>query len=195
MNILVLLLQRRSKSTPQMQRWTLGILGTWRREQVVSRICNQLRWQMGFRASQMVEDVENSRHPVFKGMSTSNGECCNIDLLYRTVHSANQLCIYGAVTKWCGTNSGDRLESARKTSPENRIKREDLKSLVDMPRLLQASGNRMLQSLKGFNSMPFMRKIEYLRTTAKLFHSIEKGNHYITTTLEDDGRGRNTSMC
>ena len=42
-----------------------------------------------------------------------------------------------------------------------------------------ASGNRMLQSLKDFNSMPFMSKIEYLRTTAKFYHPIEKGNHYV----------------
>ena len=51
-----------------------------------------------------------------------NGEYGNINLLYRTVHSANQLCIYGAVSKWCGPNFGEasqsRPESARKMSPE-----------------------------------------------------------------------------
>ena len=44
----------------------------------------------------------------------------NINLLYRTVHSANLLCICGAVSKWCGSNSGEasqsRPESARKMS-------------------------------------------------------------------------------
>ena len=58
-----------------------------------------------------------------------------------------------------------------------------------------ASGNRMLQNLNDFNSMPFMSKIEYLRTTAKFNHPIEKGNHFVTTTLEDDGWGKCTSMC
>ena len=119
--------------------------------------------------------------------------CC------RTIHSSNQLCIYGAVTKWCGTNSGEasqrRLESARKMSPEIQIKQEDLKSLVHLPRLPHASGNRMLQKLKDFNSMPLMSKIEYLRITAKFFHPIEKGNHHVTTTLEDDGWRKFTSMC
>ena len=123
-----------------------------------------------------------------------NGEHCNIDLLYRTVHSANQLCIYGAVTKWCGTNSGEasqsRLESTRKTCPEIQVKQEDFKSLVDIPRLPHASGNRMLQNLKDFSSMPFMSKIEYLRTTAKFYHPIKKGNYYATTTLDDDGWGK-----
>ena len=138
------------------------------------------KWDL--RASQMVEDFENSGHPVFQGMSPLgrgilkkrnnrktihfNGEYCNIDLLYRTDHSANQLCIYGAVTEWYGSNSGEasqsRLESTSKTSPEIQIKQEDLKSLVDFSRLPHASGNRMLQNLTDFNSMPFMSKIEYL---------------------------------
>ena len=166
-----------------------------------------------------MEDLENSGHPGFKGISPLgrgilkkknnrdtihfNGEYCIIDLLYRTVHSATQLCICGAVTKQCGhehkINPGEksqsRPESARKTSREIQIKKEDRKSLVDIPRLPQASGNRMLQNLKDFNSMPSMSKIEYLRTTAKFYHPIEKGNHYITTTLEDDDWCRCTSMC
>ena len=163
----------------------------------------------------MVENFENSGHPVFLGMSPLgrgilkkksdrdtihfNGEYWNIDLPYRTIHSANQLCIYVVVTKWCGTNSGEasqsRPESARKTSPENQIKLEDLKSLVDIPRLPHASGNRMLQSLTDFNSMPFMSKIEHLRTMAKFYHPIERGNRYVTTTLDDAGWRNRTSMC
>ena len=163
------------------------------------------KWDL--RASQMVENFENSGHPVFQVVSPLfrgilkkknnrdtihlNGEYCNIDLLYRTVHSANQLCIYGAVTKWCGPNSGEasqsRPERARKMSPELQIKQEDLKSLVYIPRLPHASGNRKLQNLKDFKSMPFMSKVEYLRTTAKFHHPIEKGNYYVTTTLDDDG--------
>ena len=42
--------------------------------------------------------------------------------------------------------------------------------------------------------MPFMSKMEYLRTTAKFDHPIEKGNYYVTTTLDDDGWGKRTSM-
>ena len=61
-------------------------------------------------ASRMVNDFENSGHPVFKAISPLgrgilkrknnrdtihfNGVYSNIDLLYRTVHSANQLCIH-----------------------------------------------------------------------------------------------------
>ena len=47
-------------------------------------------------ASRMVNDFENSGHQK-KGWDTIhfNGEYSNIDLWYRTVHSANQLCIHG----------------------------------------------------------------------------------------------------
>ena len=43
--------------------------------------------------------------------------------------------------------------------------------------------------------MPLMSKIEYLRPTAKFYHPIEKGNYYVTTTLEDDGWRKLTLMC
>ena len=158
------------------------------------------KWDL--RATQMVEDFENSGHPVFQGIRPLGrgtlkkknyrdtihfkGKYRNVDLLYRTVHSANQLCICGAVTKWCGPNSGEanrsRPEGARKMSPEIQIKQEDLKSLVDIPRPPHAPGNRMLQNLKDFNSMLFMSKIE-------------KGNYHFTTTLDVDGWRKRTSMC
>ena len=92
------------------------------------------KWDL--RASQLVEKFEDSGHPVFHGMTPLgrrilerknnrdtihfNGEYCNVDLLYRTIHSTNQLCIYGAVTKWYGkkltTNSGGKSEQTWKCS-------------------------------------------------------------------------------
>ena len=77
-------------------------------------------------------------------------------------------------------------------SPEIQIIQEDLKSLFDIPRLPHASGNQMLQSLKEINSMPFLSKIGNLSTTAKFYHTIEKGNYYGTTTLDDDGWRKRT---
>ena len=113
-----------------------------------------------------VKIFENSGHPVFQGVSPLGRGILKKKNNRDTIHfngAANQLCIYGAVSKWCGSNSGEpsqsRPESARKMSPEIQIKEEDLKSLVDIPRLPHASGNRMLQNLKDFNSMPFMSKM------------------------------------
>ena len=76
-------------------------------------------------ASEMVQNFKNLGHPVIKGTSALNrgfmrkkkdkdtihynGESSNVELLYRILHSANQLCVHGAVTKWC-----ERTESEKK---------------------------------------------------------------------------------
>ena len=62
-------------------------------------------------------------HHVFKGTSALNrgitrkrkskdtihynGDASNVELLYRIIHSANQLCVYGAVTNWCEESQHD----------------------------------------------------------------------------------------
>ena len=43
-----------------------------------------------------------------------NGESSNVELLYRSIHSANQLCVYGAVTNWCETLG--RTESEKRNN-------------------------------------------------------------------------------
>ena len=177
------------------------------------------KWYQGYavncgkwilRASPIVEEFENSGNPVFKGVSPLgrgtlkmrsgrntihfNGECDNIDLLFRTVYAANQLCFYGAVTRLCekqpeadsGKACKGRPESDRRTPREIQIKQEERMPLVDIPRLPLASENRMLQNLENFESMPFMSKIESLRAAAKFYHPIEIGNYFVTTLLDDD---------
>ena len=89
-------------------------------------------------ASKNVKDFEETGHLMFKRISAlnrgemrerrnkdtvhHNGESFNVKLLYRTVHSANQLCVYGAVTNWCETLG--KTETVKSTSPdtENRDK-------------------------------------------------------------------------
>ena len=51
-------------------------------------------------------------------------------------------------------SSLDQILGARKTPREIQMKREELKSLVDIPKLPLASGNRMLQKMESFESMP-----------------------------------------
>ena len=93
-----------------------------------------IRWQVGSFCVTNGENFENSGHLVIQEVSPlGRGILTN-----------------GAVSKWCGPKSGEasqsRPESARKMSPEIQQKHEDLKSLVDIPRLPHASGNRMLQN-------------------------------------------------
>ena len=55
------------------------------------------------------------------------------------------------------------------------MKRGELKSLVDIPKLPPALGNRMLQNMKSFESMRRRSQIEFLPTTAGFYHPVEVG--------------------
>ena len=70
-----------------------------------------------FTATRMVERFNDTGHPVFKSIRALsrgilkkkngrdtihfNADASNTELLFRMIHSVNQLSIYGAVTKWC----------------------------------------------------------------------------------------------
>ena len=41
-----------------------------------------------------------------------------MDLLYRIVHSVNQLCVYGAVTNWCETLGRTEAEKRENSGHE-----------------------------------------------------------------------------
>ena len=119
--ILLLLPQGRSKNFPQILTMDTG--HSWDPEKNASSIEDMQPIMVAsgiLRASQVVENFENWGHPVFQVNPLGPGilkkknkrdtihfneEYGNINLLYTTVHVANQLWIYGAVTKWCGTKS------------------------------------------------------------------------------------------
>ena len=81
-------------------------------------------------ASEMVRNFKDSGHPEFKRTSALNrgimrkkkdkdtihyhGESSNVELMYRIIHSANQLCVYGAVTNWCETLGRTEFEKQKK---------------------------------------------------------------------------------
>ena len=147
--IVVLIPQGRSKN--MRQKLTMDIGHSWEESKWYQGCAVECGGKWDLRASQMLEFFYNSGHPVFQGVSPlgrgilkkrndresihCNGKYGNLNLLYRTVHATNQLCIYGAVSKLCGPNSGDasqcRPERVRKMSPETQTKQEDPKSLVD----------------------------------------------------------------
>ena len=211
--ILVLLPQGRSKNMPQNSTMDT-FLGPGEESKWYQGYAAECGGKWDLRASQMLYNFENSGHPIFQGVSAvpSNSQ----EKKYSRNHSLQWwICQYLLAEQDCSCHepalylrcslkavwteirrtSQSRPESVRKMSPEIQIKQEDLKSLVDILRLPHASGNRMLQNLKDFNSMSLMSKIEYLRTTAKFYHPIEKGNFYVTTTLWWWRIKKRTSMC
>ena len=68
-------------------------------------------------ANQMVERIKDTSHPVFKSISALsrgilqkkndrdtiqfNADASNTELLFRNIHSVNQLSIFGRVANWC----------------------------------------------------------------------------------------------
>ena len=108
---------------------------------------------------------ENNRHTIH-----FNADSSNTELSFRTIHSANQLSIYGAVSSWCeefGLRPNEREKRGREREPtserlvakENeqllkRVKPQELNSLVQTPRSDNlASGNRLRECLKRFETL------------------------------------------
>ena len=135
------------------------------------------KWDL--RASQLLENFENSGHPVFEGVNPLGRGILKKKNDRDTVNF----------------NGENRPESGRKMSPEIQTKTRRSQVIGGFSRLPHASGNRMLQNLNNFNSMPLMSKTEYLRAMAKFYHPTEKRNCYVTTTLDDARWGKRTSMC
>ena len=119
--------------------------------------------------------------------------CCT-KLLNRRISSVPTEQLQSGEKKLLETESGEASQcgpaNARRTHMEFRIKEEQIKSLVNFPRLPQASGNRMIQNVP----MSLMSEFEALPTTEEsTIHSTKI--FYITTLHEDDGWRRRTSMC
>ena len=93
-----------------------------------------------FRASPIVKEFDNSGNPVFNGVSLLgrgtlkmrsgrntihlSGEFYYIGFLFRTVHAANQLCFYGAVTMLCDKQPEADSGKKRQTRSARRTPRE-----------------------------------------------------------------------
>ena len=90
-------------------------------------------------ATQMVERFKDTRHPVFKSISALsrgimkkkhnrdtihfNADASNTELLFRIVHSVNQLRIYGAVSNWCEQFRLDRGRKGKRKTERIRDQR------------------------------------------------------------------------
>ena len=113
---------------------------------------------------------KESGRPIFRGTSALNrgllkrkggrytihfnAEVSSADLFFRTIHSANQLSIYGAVVSWCetlallmpGQTHVSMEKSVAKTNDQlsQTLEPQEVDSLVQVPRRNdQAAGNRL----------------------------------------------------
>ena len=169
-------------------------------------------------ATRMVKRFKESGHPVFKSISALsrgilkrknnrdtihfNADASNTELLFRTIHSANQLSIHGAVARWCeefGLKPNEReLTSERFTTKEieqilKELKPQEVNSLVHSPRNDDpASGNRLRECIQSFETLE--KEIQFARVceNATFFHRVSVGMCNKTVADVDDGFGDRT---
>ena len=131
-----------------------------------------------------------------------NAESSNVELLYRNIHSPNQLCVYGAVTNWCETLG--RTESEKKKTghdlnrrllKEQKINTEEISSLVKIPRTPLASGSRMRRKLQSFELLSARSQLKHILARAGLYHPMERSKYYLNRLDVDDGWSKITPMC
>ena len=169
----------------------------------------------------MVERFIETGHPVFKGISALsrgilkrkggrctihfNADSSNTELLFRTIHSANQLSIYGAVSSWCGEfgqRPNEKDPTAEKfAAKENEqllknVKPQEVNSLVQTPRNdNRASGNRLRESLQRFETLEKDTQFTIVCEDATFARRVCTGMSYTTIPDRDDGFGDRTPAC
>ena len=147
-------------------------------------------------ATEMVGHFKETGHPVFKGIGALsrgilkrngcrstidfNADSWNTELLFRTIHSSNQLSIYGTVSSWCGEFGQESNE--KESTVENfaakeneqllkNVKPQEVNSLAQTSRSNDpVSGNR----LRECQDVKHWRKEANLREFVKMRHSREE---------------------
>ena len=98
----------------------------------------------------------------------------NTELLLRTIHSVNQLSVYGAVTDWCYQFGSTEEEKGRaSTTLDNKIltksKPEEVQLLVSLP--TRATENMMPEIVMSFDELA--GKIQHTQLCEKLISTTE----------------------
>ena len=130
----------------------------------------------GSTATQMVERFKDIGHLVFKSISALrrgvlqknnrdtidfNADASNTELLFRIIHSANQLSIYGAVSNWCERFGLTEEEVGQEKPPGKKesvtksvsscVKSQEVDLMVSSPR--PASGSSLRENIQDFESL------------------------------------------
>ena len=126
------------------------------------------------------------------------GDSRNTELLFQTVHSVNQLGVYGAVTDWCYQFGLTEEEKGRASaSVDNKIltklKPEEVQLLVSPP--TRATGNTMQERVLSFDELAGKIQLTQLCEKAYFLHLVASGITYKIRPNADDGWGTVTPLC
>ena len=169
--------------------------------------------------TQMVRRSKETGDPVLKSISALsrgilnrkknrdtthfNADASNTELLCPTSHSANQLSVYGAVSRFC-EEFGQRPNEKEPTSErfvtkENEqllknVKPQEVNSLVQTPRSDNpASGNRLRESLQNFETLEKSNQFTKVCEDASFWKRVSVGMCCKTIADVDDGFWKSNS--
>ena len=105
--------------------WHWTFLGPGSEEKWYGSSDHARKWQWNCTAAKMVQRFKETGHLVFKSISAlsrgilkqMNGKTSITELLFQTIHSVNQLSVYGAVANWCYLFGSTEEEKGRACIP------------------------------------------------------------------------------
>ena len=181
----------------------------------VVHIYQSLKGKWNSVAAQMLHRFVEIGHPIFTGTSSLNrgdkntihfnAESSHVELLFRIIHSANQLSVYGAVSSWSGQHSfagaepssGKFVESEEIVDEETAksVKPEDGNCLVDSARSWYAAGNSRQDDLHDIRLMDILYWTARICEAAAFWNLVENGKYHRTHPDMDEGFGGVRLAC
>ena len=164
----------------------------------------------------MVERFKDTGHPVFRSIGAFsceilkkkngrdtihfNADASNTELLFRIIHSVNQLSIYGAVSNWCEQfGLTERRKGTRKTE---RIRDQRCINMCEITGSKtigipskQVSGSGLRENTQDFESLTETIRFTRVCELASFRRRVSAGMNYKTRPDEDDGFGQIIPQC
>ena len=176
------------------------------REVVWKFFLRSKRW-MGFHSQQNGTAIQRNwsscvqKHQCLESWNRTmhfNGDSMNTELLFQTIHSVNQLSIYGAVAKWCHQFCLTEEEKGRATfSVDNKmltsLQPEGVQLLVSPA--TAAPGNRMRENVFSFEGLASRLQLTQSRQKTYFQYRVTAGKQYKIRPDGDDGWRTITHLC
>ena len=132
-----------------------------------------------------------------------NADASNTELLFRIIHSVNQLSIYGAVSNWREQFGLTVEEKVQEKTPGKKesvtksvltsVQSQEVKLLVSSPR--RASGNSLREKIQDFESLSETIRFTRVCEDAIFVRRVSAGMSYKTRPDEDGCFSQISPLC
>ena len=131
-----------------------------------------------------------------------NADAASTELLFRMIHSVNQLSIYFAVTHWCEHfGLTEEEKGTRKTSWKEKIRDQRCINMCEITRSKTfgtssiASGTSLQEHIHNFESLDEVIQFTRVCELALYKHRVSAGRKYQTQPDEVNGFGQLIPLC